>query len=113
MFAAFSWVSDHIAFKYLLKADDDTFVCLSRLLEFLRPLPRLALYLGTVNRGHTVITARHRWADTEYVRIYNRSVYPPYMQGAGYVLSHDLVAISVELGLSSSRKTAIEVLCNP
>ena len=54
-----------------------------RLLELLRPLPRLSLYLGVVNRNHKVIMTQHRWADREYVKIFNRSVYPPYMQGAG------------------------------
>ena len=52
-------------------------------MELLRPLPRLSLYLGVVNRNHKVITTQHRWADREYVKIFNRSVYPPYMQGAG------------------------------
>lgn len=105
---AFEWTVRHVAFKYLLKTDDDSFVCLARLLELLRPLPRLALYLGAVNRNHAVIMKRHRWADKEYVKIFNRTVYPPYMQGAGYVLSHDLVAIVADRGVELARRTAIE-----
>eukprot|EP00966_Prymnesium_polylepis_P334621 7389993-Prymnesium_polylepis.1 len=93
---AFEWVAQNMAFKYLLKTDDDSFVCLARLLDLLLPLPRAALYLGVVNRDHAVVTSgRHRWADREYAQLFNRTVYPPYMQGAGYVLSADLVNASV------------------
>ena len=58
------------------------------MLQLLRPLPRAALYLGVANRHHSVITAHdHRWRDPAYIQIFNRTEYPTYMQGAGYVLS--------------------------
>ena len=92
--ASLQWVLAHVHFRYLLKTDDDSYVCAARLLELLRPLPRAMLYLGVVNREHKVITARgrtlyERWRDPLYVELFNRSVYAPYMQGAGYVLSAD------------------------
>ena len=94
--AAMRWVVEHLSFKYLLKTDDDSFVCLSRLLEMLRAQPRQWMYLGTLNKNHSVITdPRHadydRWRDPDYAQLFARQVYLPYMQGAGYVLSDDLV----------------------
>lgn len=32
-----------------------------------------------------------RWHDEEYMELFSQRIYKPYMQGAGYVLSHDLV----------------------
>ena len=97
----FEWVVTHIHFRYVLKTDDDSFVCVSRLLEMLRILPRRKLYLGVVNPAHKVIsdmskTQYERWRDPEYIRLFNRTTYAPYMQGAGYILSADLVEIVVE-----------------
>lgn len=93
--AALDWAVGATRFRYVLKTDDDSFVCVSRLLELLRTLPRTSLYLGVVNPKHKVIGARtrtnyERWRDPVYVELYNRSTYAPYMQGAGYVLSADL-----------------------
>ena len=36
-----------------------------------------------------------RWQDPLYVELFNRTVYAPYMQGAGYVLSADVAAVAV------------------
>ena len=43
---------DATRFKYLLKTDDDSFVCVARLLESLRLLPRTHIYLGVLNPQH-------------------------------------------------------------
>ena len=48
---AFDWALRSLSFKFLLKTDDDSFVCLARLLELLRPLPRAGLYLGYRNKN--------------------------------------------------------------
>ena len=92
--ASLQWAVSQVRFRYLLKTDDDSYVCASRLLELLHPMPRAQLYLGVVNRDHKVIMAKgrtlyERWRDPTYIRLFNRSVYAPYMQGAGYVLSAD------------------------
>ena len=97
--AAFEWTARSVAFKYLLKTDDDAFVCGARLISLLAPLPRLGLYLGALTANKTVVTSRaspsyERWSDPEYVRIFGSAVYAPYMQGAGYVLSADLVSLA-------------------
>ena len=84
---ALRWAVGAAPFRYLLKTDDDSFVCVARLLELLRPLPRSKLYLGVINPKHNVITADtrtnyERWRDPDYVTFFNRSVYAPYMQVA-------------------------------
>jgi hypothetical protein len=86
--SAMRWAASTVAFRYVLKTDDDSFVCVARLLELLRPMPRKRLYMGIVNPHHNVIggdssTRYERWRDPEYVTLFNRSVYAPYMQGAG------------------------------
>ena len=111
---ALRWAVQHTRFRYLLKTDDDSFVCVARLLEVLRPLPRERLYLGALNAHHHVITqgkaARQyeRWKDPAYVALFNRSVYAPYMQGAGYVLSADLVALAAERAARLPQMPAVE-----
>lgn len=99
---ALRWALATTSFKYLLKTDDDSFVCAARLLELLRSLPREHAYLGVLNAHRKVITSATgtkqselRWRDLEYVDLFNRSVYAPYMQGAGYILSADLAATVV------------------
>lgn len=52
---AVQWAVSSTRFKYLLKTDDDSFVCVSRLLETLRTMPRRRLYLGVVNPQHSTI----------------------------------------------------------
>ena len=109
--AALKWVASHVSFKYLLKTDDDSFVCASRMLELLRTLPRRLLYLGVVNPAHKVITSGKkygRWRDPVYVELFNRSVYAPYMQGAGYVLSADMVAMVVRRAEALPKLPAVE-----
>ena len=99
---ALRWALVQAPAKYVLKTDDDSFLCAARLLELLRSAPRERAYLGVINPHHHVITtaqrdARYeRWRDVEYVRLFNRTVYAPYMQGAGYVLSADLAALVVQ-----------------
>jgi hypothetical protein len=56
----------------------------------------------------TGATAYERWRDPEYVRLFNRSVYAPYMQGAGYILSADLAATAVRRAASLPRLPAVE-----
>ena len=111
---ALRWANGALRFKYLLKTDDDSFVCAARLLELLRPLPRLGLYLGVVNPKHSVVTGGQgkpqyeRWRDDDYVALFNRTVYAPYMQGAGYVLSSDLSQAAVAKAEGLPRLTAVE-----
>ena len=97
---ALRWLVASVAFKFVLKTDDDSFVCAARLFELLRTTPRARAYVGVANTHHKVITddaptRYERWRDPEYVALFNRTVYAPYMQGAGYLLSADLAAVVV------------------
>ena len=79
---------DQVAFKFALKTDDDSFVCVARLLEQLHALPRTRVYLGAISKKRKVITDpshEHfaRWGDRDYVALFNRSVYTAYMQVHG------------------------------
>jgi len=73
------WSARHLSFKYLFKTDDDSFVCLARLLELLRPLTRAGLYLGYQNKNHSIVTKASideaegryaQWEDETYVRVF-------------------------------------------
>ena len=110
---AMRWLLASVAFKFALKTDDDSFVCVARLLEQLHALPRTRVYLGAISRKRKVITdPSHadfaRWGDRDYVALFNRSVYAAYMQGAGYVLSSDLVATVARRAAPLPRLPAIE-----
>lgn len=113
---AMAWLLDSVAFKFVLKTDDDSFVCLARLLALLHAFGGgggRGLYLGAISKKHKVITnPRHehfeRWGDVEYVELFNRTVYATYMQGAGYVLSADLVDVATRRAAAIPRLPAIE-----
>lgn len=60
-------------YHYVMKADDDTYLKLDKLVEFLRPLPRQDLYFGCV------------------VPCQNRNPWVHIMSGMGYLISWDLV----------------------
>jgi hypothetical protein len=110
---AMRWLLASVAFKFALKTDDDSFVCVARLLEQLYALPRTRVYLGAISKKRKVITDPshahfERWGDRDYVALFNRSVYAAYMQGAGYVLSSDLVATVARRAAPLPRLPAIE-----
>ena len=110
---AMRWLLASLAFKFALKTDDDSFVCVARLLEQVYALPRTRVYLGAISKKRKVITDPshahfERWGDRDYVALFNRSVYAAYMQGAGYVLSSDLVATVARRAAPLPRLPAIE-----
>jgi hypothetical protein len=52
-----AWLSAHVAFKLVLKTDDDTWICVPELLAALAPLPRTGLYWGRMNERHQLIAS--------------------------------------------------------
>ncbi|XP_032221506.2 beta-1,3-galactosyltransferase 4-like [Nematostella vectensis] len=87
VFVALNWARTQNC-TYVLKADDDVYINIPRLLNWLRnpSLPE-PLYAGEVVEGNRVL----RWPPWSKYRIprdvYNEEIYPPYCRGAFYVLS--------------------------
>eukprot|EP00752_Nemacystus_decipiens_P006800 g6105.t1 len=99
----------HIDFKFLLKADDDTFVCVQRLANFLHNQPEESkdkLYAGVPTScnaptsparnymvGRVIKDRNDKWYDGKFVHhtLAGLDCYPVYMQGAFYVLAQPLV----------------------
>lgn len=101
-----SGLVDHIDLKYLIKSDDDTIVCLRRLLTKLLDVPEdrqekvyagVATYCGAYPDnpavGMVFKDASSKWYDEKFVThtMGSLSCYPVYMQGAMYVLGRQLV----------------------
>jgi len=99
-------LTNHFSFKYLIKSDDDTFLCLRRLATLLSTLPEDKLskiYAGVPtacgvhrknpNVGRVILDQSDRWYDSKFVEhtLGGLPCYPVYMQGAFYVLAHSLV----------------------
>ena len=83
---------------FVAKTDDDAYVCPAALLATLAPLPTRRLYLGSFSTHTPVRATGDRWTDAPYARMFPFvRAYPPYAQGAFYVLSADLVAAVVAL----------------
>ena len=63
-------------FTHLLKADDDSFVCIANLLRTLRAAPRTRYYAGAPNGGtlhhEAPVRTRGRWSDAPYTRMHSR-----------------------------------------
>ena len=84
------------AFRFLLKTDDDAFVCLGGVLRFLAA--SLPLYAGKPGGRNTTahFKASHPFHDPSYFRTYHRTYFADYFVGAGYVLASGLVDTVVE-----------------
>ncbi|XP_001376070.3 beta-1,3-galactosyltransferase 6 [Monodelphis domestica] len=88
--AMFAWLDEHVAFDFVLKADDDTFARLGALRDELRargPEQRRRLYWGFFS-GRGRVQAGGRWREAAWLLCDH---YLPYALGGGYVLSADLV----------------------
>jgi len=106
------WLSAHVRYKYVLKTDDDAWICMHSLLETLAAFPRSRLYWGKMNTRHALISSvlHHGFvhsAFTDYFR--GATHYSTYAFGAAYVLSHDVAAlVSDEQGVDAAEHVRIE-----
>lgn len=85
-----SWLDEHVAFDFVLKADDDTFARLDLIVAELRardPARSRRLYWGFFS-GRGRVKAGGRWREAAWQLC---DFYLPYALGGGYVLSADLV----------------------
>ena len=93
---AFRFVVEHESFKYLLKTDSDSLVCVKRLVRWLlqKNLPDTAVYAGdpqTYYRHLSEWPQGSKFKDDNYMRVFNQTNYSRYNLGGGYLLSHDVV----------------------
>ena len=94
----FEWAIRYCEFSFLLKVDDDVFVDTVRAISHLSEpsTPKKELFLGHVIRRTKPF--RHkggRWS-LSYDE-YGETFYPDYCSGFGFILSHDVVALFVEM----------------
>ncbi|XP_030632067.1 beta-1,3-galactosyltransferase 6 [Chanos chanos] len=83
----YSWLDQNVDFKFVLKADDDTFARLDLLKEELKAKEPSRLYWGFFSGRGRVKTAG-KWKESAWELC---DYYLPYALGGGYVLSADLV----------------------
>lgn len=120
-----SWCSRR-RFDYLFKADDDTYICTRDVVELLderfgastdmgAPRPESAssrcTYIGEQIHGKRAwLRPGLPWYDPHYPTVFNTTIYPDFMQGGGYILSHGaaraVVDMGKEVGLYSWRREA-------
>ena len=81
------WASNNVKFQYLLKADDDSFVRVDKVLLELKRKPPERFYWGFFD-GRAHVKRSGKYMEKSYV-LCDR--YLPYALGGGYVISTDLV----------------------
>ncbi|XP_066528332.1 beta-1,3-galactosyltransferase 6 [Hoplias malabaricus] len=83
----YSWLDQKVDFKFVLKADDDTFARVDILKEELKAKEPSRLYWGFFS-GRGRVKAAGKWKESAWELC---DFYLPYALGGGYVLSGDLV----------------------
>ena len=93
---AFEWAARYCKFSYLLKADDDVLVNTKDLIKFLQrtTTPNKGLFMGMLHHNPKV-RREGKW-NVSYEE-YNRTHYPDFCSGAGFVMSYDVVECLVPL----------------
>ncbi|XP_078432801.1 galactosyltransferase family protein [Wolffia australiana] len=75
--------------KYIMKCDDDTFVRVDAVMQAIQKSPSESLYMGNLNVYHRPLRSG-KWAVT--FQEWPESVYPPYANGPGYIISRNIAA---------------------
>ncbi|TRZ02972.1 hypothetical protein DNTS_004981 [Danionella cerebrum] len=83
----YSWLDQNVDFKFVFKADDDTFARLDLLKDELKSKMPSRLYWGFFS-GRGRVKAAGKWKESTWELC---DYYLPYALGGGYVLSSDLV----------------------
>ncbi|KAM8927454.1 beta-1,3-galactosyltransferase 6 [Pelodytes ibericus] len=87
LLAMYGWLDRHVRYKFVLKADDDTFARLDVLLEELKAKEPRRLYWGFFS-GRGRVKSGGKWKESAWLLC---DYYLPYALGGGYILSWDLV----------------------
>ena len=90
------WAAKYCDSEFVMKTDDDCFVNPYNLIDYLGSpdIPETKLYLGHANRNGKP-HRKGKWAVS--MEEYNKTTYPQFCFGVGYVLSADLVLKMVQL----------------
>ena len=90
-----NYVSHQVSFDYVMLLDDDCFVQIWRVSDFLVPAPRTKLYAGHVEENQASVSRSswNRWQVSHLA--YNGTHFPPYAWGAGLILSMDVARLTV------------------
>lgn len=86
----FEWSLKYCQYEFMLKGDDDVFVNLPQLFQFLESddTPKKELFAGNVQYQAKVFRTGKYGVDKNEFR---KAVYPRYCSGGGFVLSRDVV----------------------
>ncbi|KAJ0023627.1 hypothetical protein NQD34_003526 [Periophthalmus magnuspinnatus] len=83
----YSWLDQNVDFKFVLKADDDTFARLDLIKDELKSKDPNRLYWGFFS-GRGRVKSAGKWRESTWDLC---DYYLPYALGGGYILSSDLV----------------------
>ena len=82
--SGFRWSAQHCnCSDYLLKTDDDTYINVTCIIDYVKRVNIGANILGALN-NNSVVMRQGRWAVSP--EVYPDSVYPPYCAGNAYVM---------------------------
>ncbi|XP_051839221.1 lactosylceramide 1,3-N-acetyl-beta-D-glucosaminyltransferase [Antechinus flavipes] len=91
----FRWVNAYCAHaKFVMSADDDIFIHMPNLIEYLRSLEQIGVqdfWVGRVHRGSPPVRDKSSKYYVPY-EMYQWPSYPDYTAGAAYVISSDVAA---------------------
>ncbi|NIG59559.1 lactosylceramide 1,3-N-acetyl-beta-D-glucosaminyltransferase [Pontoporia blainvillei] len=91
----FSWANSFCPHaKFLMTADDDIFIHMPNLIEYLQSLERIGVqdfWIGRVHRGAPPVRDKSSKYYVSY-EMYQWPAYPDYTAGAAYVISGDVAA---------------------
>lgn len=91
------WMLDSYNFRYLLLLDDDCFVDMRLVMDYIRVAPRERLYAGRVAYKKPKVQRDHHSKWFVNSSVYSHTFYPPYPWGAGLFLSHDVVVKTLDM----------------
>ena len=85
---AFIWINDNVEAEFIMKADDDTFVRVDKLLPSIYKKSFLGRIYWGFFRGNAKVKRSGPWLEEKW---FLAEQYLPYALGGGYLLSFDLV----------------------
>ena len=96
MVLGIEWASAHCQAQYVMKADDDSFVAVLELIQWLEEYQRTQGHIKPLYMGAALIDkSPYREKDSKFYlseKEYPAEKFPPYAMGSGYVFSGNLLA---------------------